>query len=227
MPAPWTAGGASKSGRGGTSLNSYESSGTPFKDWIDNVTDPLHATLADAADFLEQAGVAYALVGGLAASLRGQPRVTADVDLVIAADVDHALALAQSLGTTAFKPLFEPINDVIETAFILPLRHRTTGVKVDCALGLSGFEQRLLERAETLPLSGRPFPVAAAEELLVMKALAGRPQDIQDIQGILVAQGDRLDWEYCLGVAADLGAAVDQDLAGTLRELRRKCSEQQ
>jgi len=62
----------------------------------------------------------------------------------------------------------------------LPLRHRATGVKVDCALALSGFEQQLLQRAQSLSLSGRPFPVARAEDLLVMKALAGRPQDVQE-----------------------------------------------
>jgi hypothetical protein len=186
------------------------------------VTDPLNATLADAADLFEQAGVAFALVGGLAASMRGQPRVTADVDLVIAADVDQASSIARGLDGTPFKPLFEPIDEIIQTAFLLPLRHRATSVKVDCALGLSGFEKQLLDRAETLSLSGRQVPVASAEDLLVMKALASRPQDLQDMQGIVVAMGHRLDWDYCLNVAKDLGEAVDQDLAGQLSELRRK-----
>jgi hypothetical protein len=40
---------------------------------------PLQTTLVDAVNFLESESVPYALVGGLAVSLRGQPRVTADV----------------------------------------------------------------------------------------------------------------------------------------------------
>jgi hypothetical protein len=186
------------------------------------VTDPLNATLADAADLFEQAGVGYALVGGLASSMRGQPRVTADVDLVIAADVEQAFSIASGLDATPFKPLFEPIDEIVQSAFILPLRHRATGVKVDCALGLSGFERQLLRRAEALDLSGRRIPVASAEDLLVMKALASRPQDLQDMQGIVVASGHRLDWDYCLQVAKDLGEAVDQDLVGPLKRLRQE-----
>lgn len=55
----------------------------------------LWPTLADAAQVLETRGIRFALIGGLAVSLRGQPRMTVDVDLVILADVDQALRLAQ------------------------------------------------------------------------------------------------------------------------------------
>lgn len=75
------------------------------------MNEPLRTTLADAAAFLEKEGVAYALVGGLAVSVRGQPRVTADVDMVIAADVDRALALDQVLNQSKFRPLFDDVAD--------------------------------------------------------------------------------------------------------------------
>jgi hypothetical protein len=43
--------------------------------------------------FLDAQGVPYALIGGLAASLLGQPRMTADVDMMIRADIPRALSL--------------------------------------------------------------------------------------------------------------------------------------
>jgi predicted nucleotidyltransferase len=184
------------------------------------VNEPLSTTLADAVAYLESERVAYALVGGLAVSLRGQPRVTADVDMVIAADVERALALVHELENTRFKPLFAEIADVVQTAFILPLRHRSTNVKVDLAIGLSGFERQTVRRAERIDMAGSPVSVATAEDLLIMKVLAGRPQDEQDITGLMMAQGSRLDWDYCLAVAADLGDALGQDLAGRIRGLR-------
>jgi hypothetical protein len=61
------------------------------------VNDPLQTTLADAVEFLALEGIAYALIGGMAASLRGQTRATADVDLVIDADVSQALSLITRL----------------------------------------------------------------------------------------------------------------------------------
>ena len=184
------------------------------------MNDPLRTTLADAVAFLERHGVAYALVGGLAASLRGQARVTADVDMVIAADVDRALRLAVEVDASSFALLFPDVADVVQKAFILPLRHRQTGVKLDLAIGLSGFEQQTIQRAEIIDVGGCPVAVASAEDLIVMKILASRPQDDQDVRGIVLAQSDRMDWDYCLNMARELGEAVGQDLESRVRTLR-------
>jgi hypothetical protein len=50
--------------------------------------------------------------------------------------------------------------------------------------------------------------------------LAGRPQDEQDLHGLVIAQGGRLDWDYCLKLAVDLGEALGQDLVGRIGALR-------
>jgi len=184
------------------------------------VNEPLRITLADAVSFLQAKGAPYALIGGLAVSLRGQPRMTADVDLVIAVDIKQARALADSLTNSNFRPLFDDYVEVLETAFLLPLRHRATNVKVDIAIGLSGFERLAVARAEILLLAGTPVSVATAEDLLIMKVLAGRPQDEQDLYGLVIAQGNHLDWEYCLSLASDLGQAIGQDLVSRVRSLR-------
>jgi predicted nucleotidyltransferase len=184
--------------------------------------EPLKETLVDAVKFLDAQQVPYALIGGLAVSLRGQARMTADVDLVILADVPRGLALANSLSGTNFKPLFDGIADVVEKSFILPLRHRNTNVKVDLALGLSGFEHRIMARAERLPIGGSQIAVATAEDLLIMKLLAGRPKDEQDIEGLMIAQGRTLDWNYCSQLAKQLGDALGQDLVTRISALQVK-----
>jgi predicted nucleotidyltransferase len=175
---------------------------------------PLQTTLADAVQLLEAQGIPYALIGGLAASFRGQARVTADVDMVLSAGVDRALQLAAELTNTKFKPLFRGVEEVVQQAFILPLEHRTTNVKLDLSLGLSGFEQQAVARAQRVDLAGTKVAVVTAEDLLIMKVMAGRPQDDQDVRGLVLAHGDRLDWDYCRKVAAELGEALGQDLVG-------------
>lgn len=184
------------------------------------MNDPLQTTLIDAVDFLNREDIAYALIGGMAASLRGQPRTTADVDLVVAADARRALDLLGRLDQSAFRPLFDNVAEVVERSYILPLRHRTTGIKVDMALGLSGFEQSLIDRAERVDIAGSKISVVTAEDLLILKVLAGRPQDEQDAHGIAAAQSQRIDWDYCLSVAQELGDALGQDMASAMRRLR-------
>jgi hypothetical protein len=184
------------------------------------VNDPLQTTLIDAVELLQSRGIDYALIGGLAATLRGQPRVTAYVDLVIAADVEAALDILSSIEQTKFAPLFDRAEEVVEAAFILPLRHRHTGVKLDLSLGLSGFELQLISRAGRIVIENASIAVAQAEDLIVMKTLAGRPRDDQDVQGIVIAQGANLDWAYCLNVAAELGKSLDQNLVDRIQQLR-------
>lgn len=183
-------------------------------------TIALQTTLADAASFLAREKVPYTLIDGLAVSIRGQPRVTADVDIVIAANVESALRLVTSLPSTPFIPLFQGVEDVVETAFILPLRHRTTNVKVDVALGMSGFEQQAISRARPVDIGGNTVLVATAEDLLVMKVLAVRPQDDQEVLGLVAAQGANLDWDYCQKIAETLGQEIGQDLSGKISSQR-------
>ena len=182
----------------------------------------LWLTLSDAISMLESRGIECAVIGGLAVSLRGQPRMTVDVDLVIAADVDDALRLARDLPGTRFQPLFPGVEEVILAAFILPLRHRATGVRVDLAVGMSGFEHEAIGRATRMSIGETRAPVVTVEDLLVMKALAGRPQDEQDIRGIVELHGDRIDWNACLATAQALGQAVDIDIAGRLQSARSR-----
>lgn len=180
----------------------------------------LWPTLADAVQVLEARDIRFALIGGLAVSLRGQPRMTVDVDLVVLADVDQALRLVRDLASTPFEPLFAGVEEVVARSYILPLRHRTTRIRVDVAIGMSGFEQQAVGRATPVTIGEVLVPVVAVEDLLVMKALAGRPQDEQDIRGLIAAQRDAIDWPGCLALAETLGAAVDIDVAGRLRAAR-------
>lgn len=161
------------------------------------------------------------LIGGLAVALRGQPRATVDVDMVLATDVDAALELVQQLSTSRFRPLFADVEQVVQESLILPLRHREQGVKVDLMIGLSGFERLAVDRAQLCEVAGTTIPVATAEDLIIMKSLAGRPRDEQDLEGLVIAQGDALDWTYCDRMANELGEALGIDLLDRVRKLRR------
>jgi hypothetical protein len=85
---------------------------------------------------------------------------------------------------------------------------------------MSGFEQEAVGRAVPVLIGEVSVPVVVTEDLLVMKALAGPPQDEQDMRGLIAAQGDAIDWIRCIALARQLGAAVDIDVAGRLEAAR-------
>jgi len=184
------------------------------------VNDALHRTLNDLADFLDGQGVRFAVIGGIAAGARGEPRFTADVVSVVGADLDRALALVNVLEGSPFRPLFPDVAEVVRTAFILPVRHRETQIKVDLAIGLTGFERQLLDRATQITLTDRVLPVATAEDLILLKVLAGRPRDMEDIAGIVARQANALDWNYLFETAQALQVSLTQDIVSPLRKLQ-------
>jgi len=53
------------------------------------VEDAIQRTLSDAAAFLAANSVPFAVIGGIAVSVRGEPRFTADVDLVVGVEVER------------------------------------------------------------------------------------------------------------------------------------------
>jgi hypothetical protein len=71
------------------------------------------------------------------------------------------------------------------------------GVPIDVALGATGFEAEMLNRAKLVAIAGKHnFRTASAEDIIVMKAIAARAHDWRDIEGIIVRQGRQLDWDY-------------------------------
>jgi len=65
-------------------------------------------------------------------------------------------------------------------------------------------------------------PVATAEDLILMKICAGRPQDDQDIDGMIAVRKDSLDWECCESMARQLEELMEMDLVKIIRRLRDK-----
>jgi hypothetical protein len=56
---------------------------------------------------------------------------------------------------------------------------------VDIALGILPFEEQAIQRAVPREVGGFRLPLPTPEDLIVMKAVAGRPRDLSDIEGIL------------------------------------------
>jgi hypothetical protein len=81
-------------------------------------------------------------------------------------------------------------------------------IRVDWVKAVLPLFQRILDRAKWEDIGGRQIRVADAEGLLVLKLVALRPQDQQDIQGILTANRELLDLDW---VRREWWAVIDED----------------
>jgi hypothetical protein len=60
-----------------------------------------------------------------------------------------------------------------------------------------GYEEDVMSRTGVYDLEpGKRVRICSAEDLVIHKAVAGRPQDVRDIEGVVYRQGDALDASY-------------------------------
>jgi predicted nucleotidyltransferase len=84
---------------------------------------------------------------------------------------------------------------------VLLLRHDGTRVPIDLSIGFLPFEEEAVRRALPMKARGLEIPVATPEDLVILKAIAGRPRDIVDIEGLLAAN-PRIDRNRVRSVTA-------------------------
>ena len=180
---------------------------------------PLAAALRDLAAWLDDAKLPCAVIGGVAASLRGRPRATRDVDCLVLADEDTWQRLVESATKHDIQPrVTDPVAFARESRVLL-LRHGPTSVDIDLTLGALLFEEELVLRATRVDVAGVSVPVATAEDLVVMKAIAGRPRDRGDIEGLLDAHPD-LDVDRVRKQVAEFAAMLESpEIAADLEAL--------
>jgi hypothetical protein len=99
---------------------------------------------------------------------------------------------------------------------------------VDVALGGLPFEEQAVERASPFEFApGVALLTCSAEDLVVYKAFSSRTRDWLDLEGVMVRQGDSLDWDYIERELVPLCEAKEApEIPGELRQLRQKLRQQ-
>jgi predicted nucleotidyltransferase len=148
--------------------------------------------LRDAMEALGRHDVPFLVIGGVASAVWGRPRWTQDIDVMVRS-VDSKRAL-DALGDGGFATqetdqhwIYKGVKDdvIVDVLF-----QSSGGIYLD---------DEMLERGVTREIGGLKLPLAAPEDLVVMKAVAheeATPRYWHDALGI-IARAD-LDWDYLL-----------------------------
>lgn len=139
---------------------------------------------------LRTLGLHWALVGGMAVTVRARPRTTEDLDVVISVHSDReAEKVAYALLNLGY--LYLPEEHALEqedggrlmTVRLLAPRGEEQGIIVDLLFASSGIEPEVVAAAEILEiLPGVVVPVAKTGHLVAQKVLAGREIDVRDVR---------------------------------------------
>jgi predicted nucleotidyltransferase len=186
------------------------------------VTNPLFAAAASLFESMDDCGFRSCLIGGLAVERWGEPRLTRDVDATVLAEYGQEAPVVDAL-LARFTPRRPDAREFALLHRVLLLR-AGNGVDLDVSLAAFDFEREVLDRATAHEFEpGISLRTCSAEDLIVYKAVAGRPRDISDIETVVIRQARRLDVERVrrwLHVFAEL--KEDPDLGRPFEEALRK-----
>jgi hypothetical protein len=155
----------------------------------------LYTAALEAQAFFQERAWRYCIIGGVALARWGQPRSTQDVDI----------SLWTELGREAdyIDPILGRFRGRIADARQFALDHRvllcqaSNGGRLDIILAAFPFEERVIMRATPFNFAaGVSLVTVAAEDLILLKAVADRGQDWTDVRGIIERKTKQLDWDY-------------------------------
>jgi len=148
---------------------------------------------------LNDLGIDYLVVGGLAVNFHGVPRMTYDIDLMIFLQQDNINRLVTKLTEWGYRPKI-PINphDLADEA------KRNSWIKDNHMKALNFYSETLpigeinfvidspipydtlKSRAISVELEGIRIPTISIHDLIELKVWAGRKQDLSDVEHLKV-----------------------------------------
>lgn len=154
--------------------------------------DQLETGLRDCLGRLDEAGISYVIMGGLAVTTLARPRWTHDVDVFLRPrDAVRALTVLGDAGYEVERTdpewLFKAWHD---------------GLMIDLIFRSSGhiyLDDEIVEHAIDRTFLGVPMRVISPEDLLVIKAAAdGELTHYHWFDALAILARHHLDWEYVL-----------------------------
>jgi len=150
---------------------------------------------AELQKVCQSQGWQFCFIGGLALQRWSEPRETVDVDLSLFAGFGQEQQFSAVL-LKYFEPRISNAADFAQERRVLLLRS-TEGVGLDVALAALPYEELVIQRSSYFDYPpGISLRTCSAEDLIVLKAFAGRAQDWADIERVIVRQTGKLDWDY-------------------------------
>ncbi len=175
--------------------------------------------LPDLLKWWRKCKVKGVVIGGLAVAFQGFARTTLDVDAIILLDEPRWQAFLDGGEQFSFHSRIPDPLAFAHEARIFLLNHETSGVDIDLSIGQLEYEKTAIRRADKVKVGKLTVPMATVEDLVVLKALANRPRDLIDIEGLLDATGD-FDIAYVRERLEEFAAIMDlPDLAAPLEKL--------
>jgi len=171
--------------------------------------------LLDVADELSNLKIPYAVIGAAAVSVYGLPRASLDANAIIQIAPGEENELCRVLKKKGIITHIRKgaCDDPISTVIKVKDKY---GNRVDLLSGIRDIKHDVFSRTKKVKFRKDTLIITAPEDLIVMKALAGNYQDIEDIKGIIQVWDKQLDRTLLREIIAGYGKRIQKKINSLL-----------
>jgi hypothetical protein len=165
--------------------------------------------LRDIQDFLRNKGIPYMIIGGIANLVWGEPRTTLDIDITVYVPQKEIENFIDEIGRR-FRILVDNPLEFVRKTHVLPVETENS-IRLDIILAGLDYERKAIDRALDVEIEeGIKVRICTPEDLIIHKAVSERARDWQDIEGIIIRTGDKLDMDYLMPRLKELSVILEK-----------------
>jgi hypothetical protein len=170
-------------------------------------------------EVLEDLNIPYMVVGGFAAILYGEPRLTIDVDILVDMQPLHIRPFVAAFPISDYYVSEEAIHDSLQRRYPFNVIEPRTGAKVDLVpLPYDAFSRAAFQSRQRVvyDAAGHAAMFITPENIILAKLIAhrntGSDKHLRDIRGVLITQWGELDLDAIRESAHASGTLPQFDL---------------
>lgn len=148
------------------------------------------------SEFLNENGIEYVIVGGMAVLFYGNPRTTMDIDYVIQIVDKDIPVLVTFLQENGFFADEYDMRLALEEKSHCTVEDKGTMFRLDIKGIYGEMDERALRNRKKVKIDNSVIFIASPEDTIANKLLFSREQDIKDALGIYTRQYDSLNMDY-------------------------------
>ena len=175
------------------------------------------AVLSDVVSRLESAGFDYMLTGSVAMNYYAEPRMTRDIDIIVAlaiTDADKVIEIFQD----AYYLSPDAVFDAVRARKMFNLVHYESVVKVDLIVRKdSAYRQLEFDRRQQIRVGELVTSIVSKEDLILSKLLWAQNSQselqLNDVQNLLATEPDLdylREWSSHLGLGSVLKECLNE-----------------
>ncbi len=147
--------------------------------------EPFRATIEAIQRLLAKFDNRGVIIGGIAVGFLGRPRLTEDVDAMFLLSTQDIPQFLEAAKTENIQPRIPNAEEFARKSRVLLLQHSPTETNIDISLGILPFEEEMVERGIVQSTGTLSVRLPTPEDLIILKAIAHRPKDLEDIRTIV------------------------------------------